>query len=344
MKTDALDTFYTSERYANELMNFVDFSSVQTVADICVGGGQLLEAALRKKQTLTCYGTDIDRDVVNVLKKRRPLWNLAICDVLDEEERSKTFLFKNKFDLLVLNPPFTCRGSVVRHIQYKGVVYHVSTAMSFLVSSLDLINDSGAIYAIMPIGTINSQKDSAIWAQLFQSYRVQVHQESERVLFGDREPNVVILSLRKGHTNRPFFEIPCLTLPFEFKLYRGAKNMFLLGKHPGGIQLIHTTSLRENKVSYNLTVSQAFKCVKGPGVLIPRVGLPKKDKICLMMSKQRAVLSDCVILISTKTSKDSRMLKQMLLDDWDNFSCLYKGTGAKYVTIDKLNKYLRYRI
>ena len=51
-------------------------------------------------------------------------------------------------------------------------------------------------------------------------------------------------------------------------------------------------------------------------------------------------ISDCIILLRTKTASESKQLKLLILNDWNNFCALYKGTGAKYVTIERVKKYL----
>lgn len=340
MKTKQKDPYYTSEKFADELMEYINFDAVNTVADICVGGGQLLNAALRKKNSLQCYGTDISEGTIKDLASYKPEWKLAICDVLDQESRRATFLAKQKFDLILLNLPFTCKGSVICPVSFRGEEYHVSTAMSFLIAALDLIADDGMLYAIMPIGTIYSHKDEKIWKEIFMSYKVTIHRESERVVFGDKEPNVVVLSVKAGETTTPFYVQPRINIPFDVKPVRGTKNMVYLSKHPGTVQLIHTTSLQKNAIISDYSTSLDALQQTGPGVLIPRVGLPKRDKICIMSSKTKAVISDCVILIQTTSAKQARALKKILLGDWERFSSLYKGTGAKYITMQKLSKYL----
>lgn len=340
MKTKGRDSYYTSDAFAEVLTSFVDFKNIQTVADVCVGGGNLLRAAQRRKSGLLCYGTDISPDVIGKLCVKHPDWKLGICDFLDEESRNRTILKGECFDLLLLNPPFTCRGSVISVVLYKGEEYHVSTSMSFLVNVLKYIKPEGVLYAIMPISTIYSQKDRKIWTEVFKDFQVVVHRESEHELFGECAPNVVIISVCRGKTNAPLFIQPQLLVPMEIEVVRGKNNMHYMSQRPGAAQLIHTTSLQKNRIVDNLHVSPDVWRVKGPGVLVPRVGLPRIDKICLMPSNRKCAISDCIILLRTKTVRESKVLKQMILNDWGNFSALYKGTGAKYITIERLKAYL----
>ena len=339
MKTSVRDSYYTSDAFAEVLTGFIDFTKVHTVADVCVGGGNLLRAAQKRKGDLLCFGTDISSDVIDKLCVQHSDWILGTCDFLDTESRNKTFLCGRSFDLILLNPPFTCKGSVIRVIFYKGEEFHVSTSMAFLVNVLQYIKPQGEIFAIMPISTIYSQKDRKIWSEICNDFRVVVHQESEHEFFGECAPNVVIISIRRGETKGPIFNQPRLYVSMEIEVVRGTKNMHYMSQRAGDVQLIHTTSLQRNKIVEDLHVSSDVWRVKGPGVLIPRVGLPKNDKICLMPSNKKCAISDCIILLRTKTVRESKLLKQLILDDWDNFSSLYKGTGAKYITIERVKNY-----
>lgn len=339
MKTNGRDSYYTSDAFAEVLTSFIDFTKVQTVADVCVGGGNLLRAAQKRKDGLLCYGTDISPNVIGELCTEHPNWILGTCDFLDEESRNKSILNGRSFDLMLLNPPFTCRGSVISVVFYRGEEFHVSTSMSFLINVLPYINPEGVLFAIMPSSTIYSQKDQKIWTELYKDFHVMVHRESEHELFGACAPNVVIISIRRGKTKEPLFILPTLHIPMEIEVVRGTKNMHYMAQRSGGAQLIHTTSLQKNKIVEDLHVSSEVLRVKGPGVLIPRVGLPRNDKICLMPSSKKCAISDCIILLRTKTASESRQLWLMIMNDWNNFCTLYKGTGAKYITIERVKKY-----
>lgn len=343
MKTRGKDSYYTSKTFADILVDFIDFSKVNIVADVCVGGGILLQAAQKKKNNLTCYGTDISEGVLEELRIHHHDWLLDVCDFLDEESRKASVLNGVLFDLILLNPPFTCKGSIICVVFYKGKEYHVSTAMSFLLYSLLYLKPGGELYAIMPISTIYSQKDKKIWIELFKDYKVMIHHESEREAFGSCAPNVVIISIRRGATITPLFLYPHIDVPMNVEIIRGTKNMHYMLQRPGDRQLIHTTSLQNNKIVEDFHVSKEVMMVKGPGVLIPRVGLPKSDKICLMPSSKKCAISDCVILLKTQSSKQANVLKKLILDDWDSFSSLYKGTGAKYITVERVKFYLGYK-
>ena len=52
------------------------------------------------------------------------------------------------------------------------------------------------------------------------------------------------------------------------------------------------------------------------------------------------VLSDCVIAIQCTTKEDAAEVRSRLLSRWTEFSDIYGGTCAPYMTINKLQDFL----
>ena len=107
--------------------------------------------------------------------------------------------------------------------------------------------------------------------------------------------------------------------------------------------LIHSTNLRNNQivdVSFKVKTNNQLIC--GPGVVIHRVGNPKPTKICTLKKSEKYVLSDCLIFIKTVTQLDANELKKHIILNWSSFEKLYKGTGAKYITLNRLRDYFKH--
>lgn len=68
--------------------------------------------------------------------------------------------------MILLNPPFTCKGSIIEHVNLGEQDFKVSTAMLFLMRALRFLSDNGGLYAIMPISIIYSEKDKQAWNYL----------------------------------------------------------------------------------------------------------------------------------------------------------------------------------
>lgn len=338
------DEYYTSDSLARILVSYVPRRDVKTVADFCVGGGELVLAACERWRHAECYGVDISEDAVKLLRQKYPHWHLKVCDFTIEEERTKTFLHQHRFDLILLNPPFTCRGSVINVLFYKGEEYHVSTAMVFIANSLQYLNDSGCLYAIVPSGIMYSQKDQRLWDTIYKNYQVTIHQENDFAYFKDCSPNISIISIKKGKTKiKPgsLSHIICQNY-YDLELVRGKLSMFQVKYVENGKQLIHTTWLQNHQIiNGGMKTSHSASLIKGPAVILPRVGNPNIGKVCLLDNKNEYVLSDCVFGLRAKNKKDAKALYIDILNDWERFKLLYKGTGAKYMTIERLKHYLR---
>ena len=82
------------------------------------------------------------------------------------------------------------------------------------------------------------------------------------------------------------------------------------------------------------------EAVRGYGVLIPRVCNPNVEKV-VVMEKEECILSDCVVLLQTRTKKEAVQLKHHLVDNWEEFKKNYVGTGARYVTMERLRAYFK---
>ena len=47
-------------------------------------------------------------------------------------------------------------------------------------------------------------------------------------------------------------------------------------------------------------------------------------------------MSDCVALLKTRTLEEAIVVKERILEQWSAFEQLYKGTGARYTTVQRL--------
>ena len=343
------DAFYTPAGLARRLLSFA-IEIPQTTIDFCVGDGGLLAAAEQRFPGTTCYGVDISEEVITELKLRQPAWNLAHCDFKDEEVLTKIpFLNGRRFDLIVLNPPFTCRGGSINKVFIGEDEYHVSTAMSFLVGALPYLSDKGSIYAILPITCVYSEKDRRCWQYLRDNYHACVLTEVHKASFRGRcTPNIVIVYL--GREPYPI-EDNCLTfgvseVGFKLKgIKRGRLSVCEMKQVKEGcnrLPYIHTTNMRGGEiVDVCYTKKGVKESVKGYGLLIPRVCNPNVEKL-VVYGGEECILSDCVVMLQTHSMQQAERLRCYLVAHWDEFKKIYVGTGARYVTMERLRKYFNY--
>lgn len=338
------DSYYTPDSLAERLLSYVE-GNPKTVADFCVGDGGLLEAASNRFKGIACYGIDISMDVIETLKARQAKWRLHTCDFKSSEERGEVpFLRRKRMQLIVLNPPFTCRGSKVEVVKFEEKKYHISTALSFVVASLPYLANKGGLYAILPISCVYSEKDGKCWKYLQEHYFGQVLEVVNRVYFTGRcSPNIAIVYFGKQpYSNKG------TALQKEWRssvkiedIQRGSLGIYLAKtteEQTKGRRFIHTTNMRKGELTETKRVLQVqCSSIVGYGVLIPRVCNPSTEKI-VVFEGEESVLSDCVVFLKTKTLKQAQELKEYLLKNWKDFSSLYRGTGARYVTMTKLRE------
>ena len=341
------DSFYTSTILAEILVNYVEYDKINTVVDFCVGGGELLRSAQSKWKDVEVFGTDISNEAISLLHKNHPDWKVEYCDFINDNSRlSCKILENNKFDLILLNPPFTCKGSTIHKTKFDGIYYNVSTAMLFLLNSISYLSPNGAIYAILPISVAYSQKDSKIWNILEQKHNMTILEERDKQYFKNcYPPNIILVSLNDFKNKKP--KETRKSIEFRAKIeaiIRGQISMNEIIEDSTSTKLlIHSTNLRNNKiVDVSFKVQTNHHLIIGPGIIIHRVGNPNPLKICTIKKTDKYILSDCLIFIKTKTHQDADEIKNQIILNWSSFEKLYKGTGAKYITIKRLSFFLNY--
>ena len=277
-----------------------------------------------------------------------PSWQLAVCDF------SNTLAFDNlanfslkKYDLIVLNPPFTCKGSSICKIEFDEVTYHVSTAMQFVANAMKYRTNHGVLYAILPSSCAYSQKDRLLWQYMEKNYNLQVLEEPTRMYWKNCSASIILVSIgekvnRSQKRRKILFDFS--TLPIEL-IIRGHisphEAKFVEGRR--GVKYVHTTNLLHNRI-VNCTRIQIPKhrdegrygsvSCRGPAVLIPRVCNPNPEKICVYKKNSIFVPSDCIIVLKTSNVEDAQFVANTILSHWDEFRTIYQGTAAKYTTME----------
>lgn len=209
------------------------------------------------------------------------------------------------------------------------------------MSSLQYLSPMGSLYAVLPNSVAYSQKDQNIWNFLNSKYKVSILEESFEKHFSECSPSIILVEL-KPFAKKRFLEMPSISKNYKFTIFRGKIGMHTLnGNLENGNYLVHSTNLVNNEISkLSFKMIHPYSNIAGPAILLPRVGLPNKNKFCIIKKSDNYVLSDCILAIKTKTLKEAKQLQSHLLENWQEINSLYKGTGAKYITIDRLANYL----
>src|SRR5690606_31823998 len=107
---------------------------------------------------------------------------------------------KNKFDLVLLNPPFTCKGASRKMIVFDGLEFQMSTSMAFFVEAINYLSNEGVMYAILPQSVAYSKKDEKIRDYLKRKYNFRILEERNNQTFEKCAPNIVLASINDQNT------------------------------------------------------------------------------------------------------------------------------------------------
>jgi hypothetical protein len=127
-------------------------------------------------------------------------------------------------------------------------------------------------------------------------------------------------------------------------LSRGRVSVYTVPtwKNSNGIPFLHTTNIRAGKIERDAMIKVRHdSSICGPAVLLPRVGRPSVEKVCLIGEADEFVLSDCILGLLCEDKSAAKVLKKQIVNNWDLLSSSYVGTGAPYITTTKVAVLLR---
>ncbi len=197
--------------------------------------------------------------------------------------------------------------------------------------------------AVLPIGVSISERDANLMAYLKNVYDFRIHKKVTGVSFAGKEPNVILAELCRPQMMSTYVPKKSIKRIYDF-LHRGCRNVVDVKdlKAKNGIRFIHTTNLIGNKlVDTKVRLSQdKARVLVGPAVLVPRVGTPNVTKVVVIGERKKYILSDCVIAILARDDSSAYHIQDILVSKRNSFCRLYAGTGARFITLSRLGKYI----
>jgi hypothetical protein len=347
-----MDSFYTPSPICNKMIGAVRSTLPLLVADFAAGSGELLKAAKQEWPDATFVATDLDRKTVRALRSLDNDWRVGMCDFLKTSSRQRCRALKGlegRATLVLLNPPFSCRGGSHFEANVAGHRVRCSRAMAFLLNAIRYLAPKGEMVTIVPAGSLYSQKDERAWALLDMIFRSEVVDSNGHRTFNGCFPRTLIVHLcpkgrspaMKTHSEKPTVAIAesCTLV-----LHRGKVPMYTVPdrKPRNAIPLVHSTSLQGSKLVLGEFYASTAEvtAVQGPLVLLPRVGQPKKTKLVFYAGTQKMVLSDCIFGLNCEKSALAR-LHDSMAKNWTAIEKLYTGTGAKYIAASTVACFVR---
>ena len=340
-----LDPYYTPEALSDRLAGYC-MAVPRRIADFCAGEGCLLRSCEKLFSNAKYLAVDKSKRAISKLLQSHPSWEIYRADFLSDRQLNRIALHENTFDLVMFNPPFSCRGRRY-HFKFDGLEFSASKAMLFLIRALRFVARGGILLGILPVGVVHSLRDHRIVSYLKAMYNFKVLEHVSDVSFKGKEPNVILIAIQKPTVMQEYHE-HCVRFIVPSYLQRGCCNVITAKRMSSrsGLQYVHTTDLQSGALQKPRIRLPSSRCrvLHGPAVLLPRVGTPSLSKIVVIGSSKRVILSDCVIGVLAKSEKAAIMIKDKLKDSFQALSRLYIGTGARYVTLYQLGVFLDRRL
>lgn len=344
------DKYYTPLAVACRALERAELSANPSVcADTACGSGSLLTAAEDVFKAEHCIGIDSDSHTIRKLRLARPDWRLYVGDLLKRHRAPPTeFAGKNcGADLLVLNPPFSTGPGKYLTVKYFGNTLNCSVAMAHILRSLELFRPRQGAIAVVPESLLYSDTDRDARELLRQSFSLQeLIQLSIYTFKGARVNSSFVQFGRPTCEPRPRMAstAPQYT-PIPATLVRGGLQMHAFTPARRGVRVLHSTSLATVAANgfstlTERTSSTAKGRVSGWLILLPRVGSPKQENCRAIYAAETIQLSDCVMGIQFQSESAALIAQRRILESWQSLVHLYRGTGARYITINRLMDWL----
>lgn len=340
-----LDRYYTPEDVAVSALERGAFPFVPKVcADSTCGSGRLLDAANAVFGSVESIGVDRDVEAISQLRLRRPGWHLSVGDLL-HPSTSDSLPRQQPVDLLVLNPPFSHGHKKFVEIQFAGKEMRGSIAMAHLLRSFDLFQPRLGAIVIAPESLLYSETDQDARQALAENYQLTKLADLQRCTFRGARVRASVVQILPGVHQHSHQEIGQYNGVIPARLVRGSLPVYLNVPDPAGVPFVHSTDLKSIAAAGKIddlskTRNVAKGRTKGWVILIPRVGLPDCQAVKAIKLEHTVQLSDCVIALEFSTKAAATKAEKRIHSRWMEFTGLYRGTGARYITMARLSVWL----
>lgn len=333
-----VDQFYTPKVIADTAVSYISKRKKKVIADFTIGDGSLIKSISFRYDYVV--GMDLNTAAISSLKRKHSDWNLKSGNFLYPNKDQKKWLdqWQKKIDVVLLNPPFSCRGSQTKTVTLNGKAFECRTAMAFIINSLKYLKNSGTFLGIVPLSVVKSEMDQHVIEQLKKNWIIEYRDcFDDKSFVGCSSKSVIVIIKRRAkkdisQTNT----LSKVNLRYSGKLLRGTTQMFKTSEK-GDFKVLHTSNLHEKNLVKTFKYCSHLKhaLVEGELLFIPRVGNPDKSKITIIDLRDYYLLSDCLFAIKADIEHLEKM-KEIILKNWDEFKSLYNSTCAPYITTKQL--------
>ena len=343
--------YYTPQKIAATLMQFVEFKDNDSIIDICCGRGNLLFAAKNCNSSLQCFGVDI-ADI-----------NINWCATTKMDGREFSFNTKHKYAIALANPPF----GKIESISYASKLFVDKYAsissnrveIEMLIANLNLLKEDGVLLIILPTTFTNGVSHKKTRKIISENHFVKNIIKLPPNAFSPEKINcsAIIICKEKNdgkqvctyYTMNEDFSISnsyeikydnilqgcwsntVLYEKADFKIYRGniSSNMFA----EKGVEVLHTSKKSSpwqpssRYIKNCLNTSNSIMAEKGD-LIISRVG-SSAGYLCLYEGAPKYI-TDCLMLIKSPNKKLIEHMQKL------NLCSLVKGVSTPHITISDI--------
>jgi hypothetical protein len=342
-----IDAFYTPAPLAKQLVSMLPTIPPGQIADFAAGGGELLRQAKARWPRRSIVATDVCRAALTRLAKAEPEWTLGRCDFLNARSRSASGTLRTvsgNIALVLANPPYSYRGGTTWRVEIgKDHTLEAGRALAFVAIATRYLAPRGLLLGILPANVLSSQKDFRVVEWLRETGSLEIIGEYPRGTFQRCSSATVAILFKKGltgsdpHSSSAQPHVPTHT---TVSVSRGVIPIHRACAS-SGTPVVHTTDVYGHAIRIPARYVEApTRVIKGPAVILPRVGKPSCDKIAVYTEAAEIALSDCLIGLTCHSARAALRLLNVLIANWSSVSNAYHGTCAKYITMKDLDQLL----
>ena len=350
--TAVMDHFYTPASAARQVVGAVGRLPPGSVADFAAGGGSLLIPAAQRWPKRVLLANDIDKLSRQAVSRNLPDSTVAGCDFLKSESTSRSAvlrLSRRNVALVLMNPPFTCRGGRTVKTSLCGTSVASSVAMAFVLKAVsEYLVRGGMLSVLLPSSSLTSRKDEHARSVLSQFGRFRSVSQLDGRIFKGALARTTLCTLRKERDLPAYPDVRVKTenkqaCLWSARIIRGCTPV-RKNKPDNGCgeyrSVVHTTELRSGGYPKLHGVVRTGRTVSGAVVLLPRVGTPSPEQIISVHFDEATLISECVIGLKCKSVEESEVLREAIVARWVELEGIYTGTCASYTTVDRLRDFL----